>query len=196
MDDASVGDTPERAVRREEQAVRWARQVETYRAAVATFQQAVQQAARRQQLRSERAQLAVEAVGRPAASAPERVASPAELSEPDLLKGPPLDQAGADPSPLTRRQLEVAALIARGYSNRRIADELVLTKGTVANHVEHILARLGFSCRAQVAVWAVGRQLIAPDAAGPPSPARVAGRPASRVGNAARGRGGAADRSA
>lgn len=60
---------------------------------------------------------------------------------------------------LTPRQREVAALIARGYSNRRIAETLVLEEGTVANHVQHILGRLGVSNRAQVAVWVVERGL-------------------------------------
>jgi DNA-binding NarL/FixJ family response regulator len=58
-------------------------------------------------------------------------------------------------SPLTRRQREVAVLIARGYSNKQIADELVLTTGTASNHVAQILRRLGCRSRAQVATWAV-----------------------------------------
>ena len=55
---------------------------------------------------------------------------------------------------VTRREQEVAALIARGFSNRDIATELVITEGTAANHVEHILTKLGFSSRAQIATWA------------------------------------------
>jgi len=55
---------------------------------------------------------------------------------------------------LTPRQREIAALIARGYSNAEIARELVLVPGTVANHVEQILTRLGFRNRTQVAAWA------------------------------------------
>jgi DNA-binding NarL/FixJ family response regulator len=54
----------------------------------------------------------------------------------------------------------VAALIARGLSNRQIADELVLAEGTVALHVHHILDKLGCSSRAQVAVWAAARGLL------------------------------------
>jgi DNA-binding NarL/FixJ family response regulator len=57
--------------------------------------------------------------------------------------------------PLTPRERDVAALIARGLSNRQIARELVVTPGTVANHVGHILDRLGFSTRTQIAVWAI-----------------------------------------
>jgi DNA-binding CsgD family transcriptional regulator len=56
---------------------------------------------------------------------------------------------------LTARQREIARLIAVGMTNRQIATELVLTEGTVANHVRHILLRLGMRCRAQVAAWVV-----------------------------------------
>jgi two-component system, OmpR family, sensor kinase len=52
---------------------------------------------------------------------------------------------------LTPRQLEVAVLIANGYSNQQIAERLVLTSGTVANHVAQLLDRLGMDSRAQVA---------------------------------------------
>lgn len=54
---------------------------------------------------------------------------------------------------LTPREQEVARLIARGYSNRDIASELVITMGTTANHVEHILDKLGFNSRSQIAAW-------------------------------------------
>lgn len=52
---------------------------------------------------------------------------------------------------LTNREREVAVLIAQGYSNQQIADELVLTRGTVANHVAHILGKIGASNRTQIA---------------------------------------------
>jgi DNA-binding CsgD family transcriptional regulator len=52
---------------------------------------------------------------------------------------------------LTPRQREVARLVASGLTNQEIAERLVLTPGTVANHVEAILRRLGFRSRAQVA---------------------------------------------
>jgi len=52
---------------------------------------------------------------------------------------------------LTPRQREVASLIAAGLTNMEIAEQLVLTPGTVANHVEGILRRLGFRSRTQVA---------------------------------------------
>jgi DNA-binding NarL/FixJ family response regulator len=56
---------------------------------------------------------------------------------------------------LSRRELEVVRLVARGMTNRQIAKELVITEGTAANHVKHILARLVLDSRVQVAAWAV-----------------------------------------
>ncbi|MEK8174237.1 helix-turn-helix transcriptional regulator [Streptomyces sp. M19] len=52
---------------------------------------------------------------------------------------------------MTRREREVAALIAEGLSNRLIAQRLVISKRTADAHVEHILTKLGFSSRAQIA---------------------------------------------
>ena len=60
---------------------------------------------------------------------------------------------------ITRRQREVAILIARGLSNAEIAEQLTLTPGTVANHVENILRRLTLRSRTSIAVWAVERGL-------------------------------------
>ncbi len=66
---------------------------------------------------------------------------------------PPL-RRHAPPS-LTPRQLQVAALVAQGWSNRQIADELVITERSAESHVERIRARLGFRSRAQIAAWFV-----------------------------------------
>ncbi|MFI6318575.1 ATP-binding protein [Nonomuraea sp. NPDC050556] len=68
---------------------------------------------------------------------------------------PPPAAAPADPPPtLTAREREIAKLVARGLSNRAIADELVISPATSARHVANILAKLSFSSRAQIAVWA------------------------------------------
>jgi len=56
---------------------------------------------------------------------------------------------------LTPRQRQVAELVSRGWSNRQIAEELVITERSAESHVERIRARLGFRSRAQVAVWYV-----------------------------------------
>jgi DNA-binding CsgD family transcriptional regulator len=60
---------------------------------------------------------------------------------------------------LTVREREVARLVAAGRSNREIADTLVITEGTVEVHVKHILSKLGFRSRAQVAAWAANESL-------------------------------------
>jgi predicted ATPase/DNA-binding CsgD family transcriptional regulator len=70
------------------------------------------------------------------------------------------DRSGAgrkDSAPLTKREFEVAALIETGLSNREIAGRLVIAKRTADGHVERILAKLGFSSRAQVAAWMARR---------------------------------------
>ena len=61
-------------------------------------------------------------------------------------------QADGYVEPLTRREREVAALIAHGLTNEQIAQRLVLTPGTVANHVAHILMKFGAQSRVQIAV--------------------------------------------
>jgi DNA-binding NarL/FixJ family response regulator len=61
---------------------------------------------------------------------------------------------------LTPRQREIARLIALGCTNREIGRRLVLEPGTVANHVAHILDRLGLANRAQVASWATRQGLV------------------------------------
>jgi DNA-binding CsgD family transcriptional regulator len=61
---------------------------------------------------------------------------------------------------LTPREREVADLLARGYSNQQIAEALVLTRGTVANHVAHILGKLGVANRTQVAAWVLDRASV------------------------------------
>ena len=55
---------------------------------------------------------------------------------------------------LTRRELEVASLVARGLTNRSIAGQLHLSVRTVDTHVDHVLTKLGFSNRAQLVAWA------------------------------------------
>ncbi len=60
---------------------------------------------------------------------------------------------------LTRREREIAALVAVGKSNRAIADDLTLSERTVAKHVENILSKLYFTSRAQIAAWAVEKGL-------------------------------------
>ncbi len=60
---------------------------------------------------------------------------------------------GHRPGGLTRREREVAVLVARGLSNRQIAAAAHISERTVESHVQHILDKLGFANRAQVAAW-------------------------------------------
>jgi len=60
----------------------------------------------------------------------------------------------------TCREREVALLVARGLTNRQVAEELSISERTAANHVAKILKKLGFSSRAQLAAWATHRQLL------------------------------------
>ncbi len=55
---------------------------------------------------------------------------------------------------LTERELEVLRLIGAGCTNREIADQLVVSEGTVKNHVSNILSRLGLRDRTQAALFA------------------------------------------
>ncbi len=84
--------------------------------------------------------------------APERRSERAAL--PTLAAG-----AGAT---LTQREREVAVLVASGLTNKEIARELVLVPGTVSNHVLHILRKLGFTRRAQIATWVTRQGLSIP----------------------------------
>jgi non-specific serine/threonine protein kinase len=61
--------------------------------------------------------------------------------------------ARAPSSPLTKREQEIAGLVAQGLGNREIAERLVLAKRTVDSHIEHIFNKLGFTSRAQIAAW-------------------------------------------
>jgi non-specific serine/threonine protein kinase len=65
------------------------------------------------------------------------------------------------PQALTAREREVAVLVARGLTNRQIGEALLITEGTARIHVGHVLAKLGFASRVQVAAWAAGRGLLA-----------------------------------
>ncbi|MEV0109735.1 protein kinase [Nocardia sp. NPDC050799] len=64
--------------------------------------------------------------------------------------------ASADGAPkLTKREQQVADLVARGLSNKQITAKLVISQRTAQGHVEYILTKLGFTSRAQIAAWVV-----------------------------------------
>jgi DNA-binding CsgD family transcriptional regulator len=110
----------------------WSFAVRTYRASVTVYSQVMSLRERRRGLKA--------------------VAPPA-VPGPQVPAPPPV-------SGLTTRESEIAQLVALGYSNPEIADKLIITRGTVANHVAHILDRLGVANRAQVAAWAARHGLL------------------------------------
>ena len=72
---------------------------------------------------------------------------------------PPRSDAAAV---LTPRQREIAVLVADGLTNNQIAERMMLAPKTVRNYVGHILRRLSFASRTQVAVWAAASGLYPP----------------------------------
>ncbi|MEO8973961.1 MAG: response regulator transcription factor [Ktedonobacteraceae bacterium] len=73
----------------------------------------------------------------------------------------PMEKVGSASSPhlaknsdLTGREIEVLRLIARGETNREIAEKLVISEGTVKNHISNILSHLGLRDRTQAAIYA------------------------------------------
>jgi non-specific serine/threonine protein kinase len=66
--------------------------------------------------------------------------------------------------PLTSRELEVAGLVAEGFTNKEIAAKLHLSVRTAENHVFNVMNKLGLDNRAQVAAWYTRTQSNGPSA--------------------------------
>ncbi len=67
------------------------------------------------------------------------------------------------PERLTPREAEILRLVAKGHTNRQIAESLIVAVGTIKVHVEHILGKLGATDRTQAAVRAVELGIVRPD---------------------------------
>ena len=93
----------------------------------------------------------------------ERLGAMADLARLDSDAQPALPP-DETPTGLTRRELEVLQLIARGETNKAIAAAFVISEHTVARHVQNMLLKLGFSSRASLAAYAVERGLTRSDA--------------------------------
>ncbi|RHW29048.1 protein kinase [Nocardioides immobilis] len=65
-------------------------------------------------------------------------------------------------SVLTRRERQIAKLVHEGLTNKEIAETLVISPRTVEAHVEHVLVKLGFTSRTQIAAW-IGEQIRSAD---------------------------------
>ncbi|WP_243727196.1 response regulator transcription factor [Actinocrispum wychmicini] len=68
-----------------------------------------------------------------------------------------LDSRLAD-HPLTPRQVEVAGLVAKGYTNKQLATALHIAERTAESHVRNIMTTLGFQSRSQIATWSTQHQ--------------------------------------
>ncbi|MGE0488678.1 MAG: response regulator [Vulcanimicrobiota bacterium] len=68
--------------------------------------------------------------------------------------------AAEESGPLSGREIEVVELVARGMTNRQIAEQLVIAEKTARNHVSRILEKLGLTRRSQAAAWAMRQGLV------------------------------------
>ena len=67
------------------------------------------------------------------------------------------------PDPLTDREVEVVRMLAKGMSNRQIADEMVISEATVRTHVSNILSKLHLASRTEAALYALREGLATLD---------------------------------
>ncbi|HYV22018.1 MAG TPA: AAA family ATPase [Candidatus Bathyarchaeia archaeon] len=86
----------------------------------------------------------------------ERWATALGLAFPGEASTPGTSVARAGRSQLTPREREVATLVGSGHSNKEIAEKLVISERTAEAHVEHILAKLEFHSRSEIASWHAG----------------------------------------
>jgi non-specific serine/threonine protein kinase len=86
-------------------------------------------------------------------------AAPASAEERDAARA---GRSEEHPGPLTPREREVAVLVAQGASNREVAARLFISERTAQTHVQHILDKLGFTSRTQIAAWTVQHGLLPP----------------------------------
>ena len=89
----------------------------------------------------------------------------------------PRPPVGSPPADLTERELEVVALVARGLTNREIAESFVISEKTVKTHIGHILAKLELKDRTQLAIYALKHGLDGEESADDHGPHRGRERP-------------------
>ncbi|HUE60001.1 MAG TPA: response regulator transcription factor, partial [Acidimicrobiales bacterium] len=89
------------------------------------------------------------------------------LNEFNSLARQAADRREQLPAPvLTARELEVLKLVARGMSNRDVADQLYISENTVKNHVRNILEKLHLHSRMEAVMYAVRKRLLDPHSEG------------------------------
>jgi predicted ATPase/DNA-binding CsgD family transcriptional regulator len=96
------------------------------------------------------------ALDTPSSAPPDAAAAP-DGQSPALSVVDSYQVASAPPSSLTRREHQIATLVASGRSNKAIASELSISHTTAARHVANIMAKLGFNSRTQIAAWIADR---------------------------------------
>lgn len=84
---------------------------------------------------------------------------PSDVISLALTEPPTAQDSATGSTPLTRREREVALLVAQGLSNREIATHLVIAQRTAESHVQNILVKLGFRSRTQLRPWAAEQLL-------------------------------------
>ena len=100
------------------------------------------------------------ALGNEQAAALDAAAADAELADLGVARRPA--PADVPPSGLTAREAEVLELVARGLSNRAVAEQLVLSEKTVARHLANLYLKLGVNSRTAAAAYAHAHGLVAP----------------------------------
>jgi DNA-binding NarL/FixJ family response regulator len=86
-------------------------------------------------------------------------------AHPPAVVQPPAADAEPGPLgayPLTRKEVEVAILVAQGSTNKEIASRLFNSERTIDNHVQHIYNKLNIDSRAELALWVQERGLLTP----------------------------------
>jgi DNA-binding CsgD family transcriptional regulator len=91
-----------------------------------------------------------------ARTALDRIGAAPDVHRVDLLAGNPVTDQGS----LTPREVEVVRLVARGHTNRAVANELFLSEKTVARHLSNVYAKLGISSRAAATAYAYDHGLV------------------------------------
>ncbi|PSJ25717.1 DNA-binding response regulator [Streptosporangium nondiastaticum] len=79
---------------------------------------------------------------------------PQSPPSPPSLSAPPSPVTGPGADPLTHREQDIVRLVARGWTNAQIADELFISPGTVKTHIANVQNKLGTANRVGIAAWA------------------------------------------
>ncbi len=85
-----------------------------------------------------------------------------EVIDGDGIEGSARAAVDLNPALLTRRELDIVVLVARGLNNQEIGAELFISENTVKTHLAHIFGKLGIRDRVQIAIFAYEHSLVLP----------------------------------